>query len=243
MKPQIRWRFGLANSRAIAILARFPKQLSYRLKPELHTVSAKTDVLHVELRNETGTLATARLRRQGKVPAVLYGHGQANQHLAIASTEIKSLLRHHGKTVTLDGAVSDTALVSEVQFDALGIDVLHLDLVRVNLLEKVVVTVPVHTVGDSVGVRSGGVLLENMHEVEIRCSAGSIPEFLNLNVSALDLGGQLHASDLILPEGVELVTPKDAIVAHIERPRGEKDTAAAGSEPEVVAKGGEKKAE
>jgi large subunit ribosomal protein L25 len=202
-------------------------------------VSAKTDVLHVELREKTGTLATIRLRRSGMVPAVLYGHGQPNQHLAIAKTEIKTLLRHHSKTVTLDGAVSDTALVSEVQFDALGSEVLHLDLLRVNLQEKVTVTVPVHLTGDAVGVRSGGVLLENMHEVEISCTADSIPEFLNLNVSELDLGGHLYASDLILPAGVELVTPKEMMVAHIERPRGEKEAAPA-AEPAVAAKGGDK---
>ncbi len=208
-------------------------------------MSAKTEVLHVELRDQTGSLATARLRRAGKVPAVLYGHGLANQHLAIASTEIRSLLRHHGKTVTLDGAVSDTALVSEVQFDALGIEVLHLDLVRVNLQEEVTVTVPIHLTGDSVGVRGGGVLLENVHEVEIRCSAGAIPEFLALNVSDLEIGGNKTAGDLQLPAGVALLVAKETVVAHIERPRGEAEPAGSGlgSEPAVLAKGGEKKAE
>lgn len=203
-------------------------------------MSAKTDVLHVKLRDKTGTLATIRLRRSGMVPAVLYGHGQPNQHLAIAKTEIKTLLRHHSKTVTLDGDVSDTALVSEVQFDALGSEVLHLDLVRVNLEEKVTVTVPVHVTGDSVGVRSGGVLLENMHEVEVSCTAASIPEYLNLNVSDLDLGGHLYASDLILPPGVELVTPKEMLVAHIERPRGEREAAPAAAEPAAAAKSADK---
>ncbi len=204
-------------------------------------MSAKTDVLHVELRDKTGTAATIRLRREGKIPAVLYGHGQANQHLAIPRTEIKTFLRHHGKAVTLAGAVDDTALVSDVQFDALGIEVLHLDLIRVNLQERVAVMVPVHLTGDAVGVRSGGVLLENLHEVEIRCFAGSIPEFIALNVSDLDLGGHKNASDLKLPDGVELVTPKEAMVAHIERPRGEAEAASSlGGEPEVITKGPEK---
>ena len=202
---------------------------------------AKTDVLHVELRDKTGTAATVRLRREGKVPAVLYGHGQANQHLSISRTEIKTFLRHHGKAVTLAGAVADTALVSDVQFDALGIEVLHLDLIRVNLQERVTLMVPVHLTGDAVGVRGGGVLLENLHEVEITCFAGAIPEFLALNVSDLDLGGHKSASDLKLPEGVELVTPKESMVAHIERPRGDVETSSPlGVEPEVIAKGPDK---
>jgi len=204
-------------------------------------VVAKTDVLHVELRDKTGTAATVRLRREGKVPAVLYGHGQANQHLSISRTEIKTFLRHHGKAVTLAGAVADTALVSDVQFDALGIEVLHLDLIRVNLQERVTLMVPVHLTGDAVGVRGGGVLLENLHEVEITCFAGAIPEFLALNVSDLDLGGHKSASDLKLPEGVELVTPKESMVAHIERPRGDVETSSPlGVEPEVIAKGPDK---
>jgi large subunit ribosomal protein L25 len=204
-------------------------------------VSAKTDVLHVELREKTGTLATTRLRRTGRVPAILYGHGQATQHLSIASTEIRTLLRHHGKAVTLDGAVNETALVSELQFDALGIEVLHLDLIRVNLQERITITVPVHLTGDAIGSRSGGVLLENMHEVEIRCSAGAIPEFLSLNVSDLEVGGHKIAGDLTLPEGVELLTPREVVVAHIEKPRGEVEVAPAlGAQPDVVAKAADK---
>jgi large subunit ribosomal protein L25 len=208
--------------------------------PELHTVSAKTDVLHVELRDKTGTLATNKLRRTGKVPAVLYGHGQPSQHLAINAVEVKTLLRHHGKAVTLDGAVQDTALVSDVQFDCLGIDVLHLDLIRVNLQEKVTVTVPVHLTGDSVGVRGGGVLLENVHEVEIECLAGSIPEFVTIDVSGLEIGAHMVAGDIKLPSGVSLLTASETVIAHVERARGDKSAADEVVAPEGAAKGGDK---
>lgn len=201
-----------------------------------------TDVLQVELREELGTLATRRLRRSGKVPAVLYGHGEENKHLAISSGDVVTLLRHHSKTVSLAGAVTETALVSNLQFDALGIDVLHMDLIRVNLAEKVEVTVPIHRQGDAPGVFNGGMYLENMHEVEIRCSAGSIPEFVVLKVADLQLGGHKLASDLTLPEGVELVTPADAVVAHVEKPKSASEdvTPVSGAEPDVIAKGSEK---
>lgn len=206
------------------------------------------EVLDVEKRDRTGSKATRQLRRNGRVPAVLYGHGEANEHLSIPEAQVKSLLRHHAKTVELDGAVKDTALVSEIHWDALGIDVLHMDLIRVNLKELVEVEVPIHTHGDPVGLREGGVLIDNVYEVEIRCPAGSIPENVTLNVSDLHVGGHLTAGDLKLPDGVELLTPVDTIVIHMEEPRAELEEEAAGEEagaeePEVIAKGGEKEEE
>lgn len=202
------------------------------------------DVFQVELRDQTGTAATKRLRRTGMVPAVLYGHGEENKHLAIPEVQVRSLLRHHGKMVELAGSVKETALVSSVHWDPLGIDVLHLDLIRVNLKELVDVTVPIHLHGDAIGSREGGIMLENMHEVDIRCPAGSIPESLRLEVGDLQVGSHKVASDLELPEGVELVTPGDAVIAHIEAVRGGEDDDEAevnmGAEPEVIAKGGPK---
>jgi large subunit ribosomal protein L25 len=183
-------------------------------------VSAKAEVLNVQLREQVGTAASVRLRRSGMVPAVLYGHGEANRHLAIPKNELQLAIRNHSQTVSLQGAVSDTALMSNVQFDHLGINVLHLDLIRVNLQESVEVEVPISHHGDAVGTRSGGILLENVHTVVVRCSAGSIPEKLVLEISDLELGQQKTAGDLTLPQGVELVTPSDVVIARVEKPRG-----------------------
>ncbi|MCC9654724.1 50S ribosomal protein L25 [Rhodopirellula halodulae] len=198
-----------------------------------------TDVIQVTKRESTGTAATRRLRRDGHVPAVLYGHGEENQHLAIPEVQVKGLLRHHSKTVQLSGDVDETALVSDMQWDPLGIEVLHMDLIRVNLKEKVELAVPVELHGEAVGVREGGLLLENAHEVEIRCSAGSIPDSLVLDVNDLGVGQHKTASDLTLPEGVELVTDGDMVIAHVEAKRDE-EIAEAGdalAEPEVISKG------
>lgn len=200
-----------------------------------------TDVIQATKRTSTGTAATIRLRREGNVPAVLYGHGEGNEHLAIPAIQVKGLLRHHSKMVKLTGDVNETALVSEMQWDALGIEVLHLDLIRVNLKEKVELTVAVETHGEAVGTREGGILLENVHEVEIRCSAGSIPESLILDINDLHVGQHATASDLQLPEGVELITPGDTVIAHVEEPRetldADGDESAVGAEPEVIGKG------
>ncbi|KAA1259044.1 General stress protein CTC [Rubripirellula obstinata] len=201
------------------------------------------EVLEVERREKVGSAATTRLRREGKVPAVLYGHGESNEHLAVPKVQVSTLIRHHSKTVELKGAVAETALVNHIHWDPLGIEVLHLDLIRVNLKEEVEVTVAIHTRGESVGVRNGGMLLENMHEVDIRCPAGSIPDALDVDVSELDLGAHLTAGDLELPEGVILVTETDAVIVRIEEPKGSSDDDEAesgiGAEPEVIAKGGD----
>ena len=95
------------------------------------------DVLEVEKRERVGSAATKSLRRDGRVPAVLYGHGEENEHLSVTTTQVKNLIRRHSKTVELSGDVKDTALISQVQWDPLGIEVLHLDLIRVNLKELV----------------------------------------------------------------------------------------------------------
>ena len=200
------------------------------------------EVLEVEKREKVGSSATRKLRRDGCVPAVLYGHGEENAHLSIPERQVKTLIRHHSKTVELSGAIKDTALISEVQWDPLGLEVLHLDLIRVNLKELVEVTVPIHVHGDPVGTREGGVLLVNLHEVQIRCPAGSIPENVGLNVSELHLGSQMTTDDLEMPDGIELITAADTMVAHVELPRAEVEetTEQETAEPEVISKGGEK---
>ncbi|NND98537.1 MAG: 50S ribosomal protein L25 [Pirellulaceae bacterium] len=204
------------------------------------------DVLHVEKREQTGSAASRRLRQSGQVPAVLYGHGQGNEHLAIPQTDVSLLLRHHGKMVELQGAVKETALVSELHWDPLGIDVLHMDLQRVNLNEMVEVAVPIHIHGEPAGTREGGMFLENQHQVDIRCSAGSIPEHVVLHVSDLHLGDNSTAADLELPDGVELMSPPDLVLAQVVAPKGGQDDDEEGddlSEPEVISKGGESEKE
>ena len=200
------------------------------------------DVLEVENREKMGTTASRRLRQAGRVPAVLYGHGEETSHLSLSEAQVQAMLRHHSQTVTLTGDIKDTALVREVQYDPLGIEVLHLDLVRVNLKELVEVTVPIYQQGEAAGLREGGVLLENLHAVDIRCPAGQIPEQLVLNVTELHVGGQLTAGDLELPEGIELITPAETVVAHVEEPKEQLEEVGeegAGAEPELISKGGE----
>ncbi len=197
-----------------------------------------SDVLQATRRTSLGSAATRRLRRDGYVPAVLYGHGEANEHVAVPVREVKTVLRHHSKTIKLAGDLDENALIADMQYDALGIDVLHMDLIRVNLQELVEVTVPIHTHGQAPGTVGGGVLLESLHEVDIRCPAGAIPERLELDVNSMQVGDQALARDLELPEGVVLVTDPEAVIARVEIPQvapdPEMENESAATEPEVI---------
>ena len=197
------------------------------------------EVVQVQKREGSlGTAASRRLRKTGAVPAVLYGHKQSNEHLAISQKTVESILRHHSKIVELQGAVSETALVSNLQFDPLGIEVIHIDLLRVDMNERVNVTVPIQFKGEAKGGKLGGIVIENMHEVEIRCSAVNIPEYVRLATSRLDVGQSLTAAQLELPEGVELTIPTDTVICHVEQLKkgGDADEVAAASEPELIGK-------
>ena len=206
-----------------------------------------SDVLQATRRTSFGSAATRRLRRDGYVPAVIYGHGEANEHIAVPVREVQTVLRHHSKTIKLAGDLNENALIAEMQYDALGIDVLHLDLIRVNLKELVEVTVPIHTHGQAPGTVGGGVLLESLHQVDIRCPAGAIPDRLELDVNSMEVGDQATASDLELPEGVELITDADIVIARVEIPQvapdPEETTEVAAMEPEVIGEASDEDAE
>ncbi|MEL6108469.1 MAG: 50S ribosomal protein L25 [Planctomycetota bacterium] len=169
-----------------------------------------------------GTAASRRLRKTGQVPAVLYGHKQDNEHLSLSKQAVESILRHHSKIVELQGAVNETALVSDLQFDPLGIDVLHIDFQRVDMNERVVVTVPIQAKGEPAGAKQGGIVIENAKEVELRCPAVAIPESVTLNVIPCNAGENLTAGDIDLPENVELVSAPTMVVFTVEKPKGKK---------------------
>lgn len=197
------------------------------------------DTLQVAKRDKTGSMACQRLRRAGQVPAVLYGHGQENENLAVPVADLKLLLRHRGKMVQLKGDVDETALVSQMQWDPLGIEVLHLDLIRVDLKEMVEVSVRIETHGEAAGTHEGGVLVQDAYSVEIRCPAGSIPENVGLDIGDIHLGEFRTAGDLELPDGAELVTAPDTTVARVDKQREEEEEELTpaedtGAEPEVI---------
>jgi ribosomal protein L25, Ctc-form len=196
------------------------------------------DTLNVKRREQLGTANNRRLRATGSIPAVLYGHGEANLSLTVPSGDVLSVVRHGGKLVKLAGDVSDNALIRAVQWDVWGKDVLHIDLLRVSEKDKVKTKVTVELKGTAVGISEGGVVEHVMHEVEIECPAMSIPDKLVLTISDLHLNSSLFAKDIPLPQGARIVTDPETLIVHCVPPHIEAEPEPVGEpaavEPEVI---------
>jgi len=197
------------------------------------------DVLKASLRDSLGRQRSKRLRVQGLIPAELYGHGQPNAHLSLEAGEVRAAIKHGAHLVELKGAVNESALIREVQWDHYGIEVLHLDLARVSAEETVEVTLHVEIRGTAAGLKDGGVLQTILHDVKIRCPAGLIPDKLEAKVANLRLGGQFTAGDLELPAGASLITAADQVVVQCVTPLDQEAAAAVPGEviePELIRK-------
>jgi large subunit ribosomal protein L25 len=205
----------------------------------------------VELRNQGGKLDNRRLRRSGKIPAVLYGHGQENVCLAVSSDVLSIALRHGSRLVDLTGAVTESAFIRDMQWDTWGTHVLHVDFTRISADEVVEVTVTIELRGEAPGVRSGGVVTQLIHDVELACPAGTIPEKLQVNINHLNLDESITLAAIKLPEGAKLlVEDLEDVVVECKVPQELPDEMAAeavAGEPEVIGakkeEEGEKEAE
>lgn len=194
--------------------------------------------IETEKRDAVGTRSVMKLRGRGYVPCILYGHGEANVCLSVKEDVVGRLIRTGAKLVNLTGAVKDTALLRDVQWDSMGSIITHLDFARVSQAELVEVTLPVELHGEAPGINEGGQLRFQTHVLTIRCPAGLIPEHLNVDVSGLHLGKSIHAGEVKLPEGASTVTPASIVVVQVAAPTASSDDAATtgATEPELIRK-------
>jgi len=196
-------------------------------------------VLNASVRTDIGSNGVKKVRKAGRVPAVLYGHGQENVNLSVCAEELHAVLRQGARLVDLQGDVSDTALVRDLQWNTYGTDVLHVDLARVSAEERVHVNVPLETRGTAAGSHEGGIVELVMHEIEIECPAGSIPDKIAVRVHDLHVGHSLKAGEIPLPEGVRLLVDPDIIVVHcvgraLEEEEALPEAAGEAAEPELI---------
>lgn len=177
--------------------------------------------LEIEFREGGGSTEARRLRRTGKVPGVLYGHGSTPTSVAAAGMALDHVLNRGGKTGLIslvhDGKPFDTVLVRDVQRDPVSRKVTHVDLQRVSATESVHAKLPIVTVGTAEGVRTfGGVMDVLVHEIEVAGPANALPEHLEVDVTNLGIHQHASAGDVMLPEGLKLVTPADTVVVTVE---------------------------
>ena len=203
-----------------------------------------TATLSATLRSESGKGAARALRRAGSVPAVIYGHKREPMSLSIVTRELERLLERvaAGSTVvelSIDGKVSRT-IIREIQKHPFKKQLVHVDFQELVAGEKITVSIPLIIVGTSVGVRSsGGVLDQTLRELEVSVDPSSIPNHIDVDVSALGVGDSVHVRDLTLPEGITVITDADASVVVVAAPKvnatdAAADAAAAAAEPEVL---------
>ncbi len=194
------------------------------------------DVLNVEVRTADGKRVARRLRRNGAVPAILYGHGESNVSLSLKADQISAAVRHGSRVVELQGAANEKAFIRDLQWDVYGVDILHVDFARVSEHERISVEVKVGLRGEAPGIKDGGVVEHLVHEVEIECEALSIPEKLFLSINELKVGDSFLVSAIHLPSGVTLLSDPDQIavqcVVPVEAEEAEPGEGAA--EPEVI---------
>ncbi len=206
-----------------------------------------------QVREGRGKNEARRLRASGSIPAVLYGSGQQAVALAVSPKEITKIL--HSRTghntifdIGIHGGETTPVMLVDWQFDPVKGNVLHVDLKRIDLTKRLVVSVPVHTQGEPVGVKQQGGLLEIVaREIEIECLPDEIPEHFTVDVTELMIGDSRRASDVPLSGSMKLLSPPDAVVAHLvvlriqeEAPAEVAEAApeeAAPAEPEVIKKG------
>lgn len=204
---------------------------------------AESNVIKASVRTEHGSRASRRLRDNGLVPGVIYGHKEESVMLAIPKSQIDYLLRHgtHGLLeLDVDGK-TESAVIKELQWNSFGRDVLHVDFTRVSKGELITVEVPLVMKGTAAGATAGGVVDVQLHSLKIECPADKLVESITINISDLQLGKAIHVKDLQLPEGVRSAVDPDLIVVHVVSKRDEaepSDASSIGAEPEVIRREG-----
>ncbi len=207
-------------------------------------MASKEVQLPIEHREKLGTTGSNALRRNGKIPAIVYGHGTAADNVAFDAHAFQELLHHAGRnaiiTLTDGGRKKQTAMVRELQTDPISRRIVHVDLLRVSANEAIVARLPIVTVGVAEGVRTMGAVMDVIaHEIEIEGPANKIPENLEVDVTALGVHDHVTAGNVPLPAGFKLITPADMVIVTIEASRTAQDleqaaTPAEQAEPQVI---------
>jgi large subunit ribosomal protein L25 len=179
-------------------------------------------VLKAQPRAEHGKGAARKLRAQGLVPGVLYGHGMEPQPIALSSQDLLHFFHaSHGAAAVVDLEIDgkkQMAIPREVQRDHLRGRYIHIDFLALHSDEKVRMTVEIHEEGEAAGIKTGGVIEHHLREVEIECLPGDVPEAVVADVSGLELGDMLRVGDITPPDGVEILTDPDTPVISVITP-------------------------
>jgi large subunit ribosomal protein L25 len=178
-------------------------------------------VLNIEIRSKTGKGISRRLRKEGLIPAVVYGKGIDAVPITVNPRELAAAIAGeggHNNLITLqaDGPLAGSVvIVADLYRDCIKGSLLHADLHKINLEDKVKVPVQISLVGTSIGVKEGGLLDFVMHTVEIECLPTQIPEHLEIDVTGLKIGDSFHVNSLEVPVGIKVLADPKATIVNI----------------------------
>lgn len=184
--------------------------------------------MNIELRTKTGTGVSRRLRNADMVPGVVYGKGMDPMPISIKVVDLREAMSGEGgqnNLITLvgGGALDQSmAIIADLQRDAIKRTFEHVDLHRINMNEKLRVTVPVVLKGTATGVKEGGLLDLAHHELHVECLPGNIPDHIEIDITQLKIAHSIHVSEIQLPEGVKILdNPKTPVVSVLGRAKDE----------------------
>ena len=202
--------------------------------------------LQAMARDGAGKGAARKLRADGKVPGILYGHGMDPVSVAVDSRELFHVLHTDaGANVLIDlkvGKDSHLAMAREVQRDHIRGEFIHIDFLAIRRDVKITVDVPVNLIGESHGVKEGGVVEHHLWDLKVECLPGDVPESIDADISALGIGDALKVSEVKVPPGAEILTdPEETIISVVPPPvlevEEEVEAALEGEVPEAEAEG------
>ena len=181
----------------------------------------ESKVLKATLRDKTGKGPARRYRMQGLIPAIMYGY-KGNTTIAVKKSDFESVFEEIGEhsiiTLNLNDEKKVNVIVKDYQIDPVKKNLIHLDFLEIETGKELRTEVPLKILGESKGVKKGGILEEFLREVEVECLPKDLPEFIELDVSDLDLGDSFHVSDLKVKEGVKILDSPDQVVLTIGVP-------------------------
>ena len=185
---------------------------------------SKFEKLDVDIRKEHGTSAARRTRLQNKVPAVVYHSGIEAIPLTVDKISLNKALRTGQMIFEVNVEDKDQfVLVKEIQYHPVTDEIIHIDFQKVKEDEKISLEVAVRSSGEAQGVKLGGLLVQMLNSVTIKCKPAEIPEFLEIDVTDMEMNTNLFVKDITLPTDVEMLTPEDIAVVSVQEPKQEKE--------------------
>ena len=185
---------------------------------------SKFEKLNVDIRKEHGTSAARRARLQNKVPAVVYHSGIEAIPLSVDKISLNKALRTGQMIFEVNVEDKDQfVLVKEIQYHPVTDEIIHIDFQKVKEDEKISLEVAVRSSGESKGVKLGGLLVQMLNSVTIKCKPAEIPEFLEIDVTDMEMNTNLFVKDITLPSDVEMLTAEDIAVVSVQEPKQEKE--------------------